>query len=509
MTDVIMPQMGESIAEGTVIKWYKKVGDRVERDEPLFEISTDKVDTEIPSPSTGILAEIRVTEGQTVPINTVVAVIGDKVAEVAKPEQAQAQPPQSTASPVPPAPTVAASVVPPPPTAPPPPTPPTSSSSSAPPSVTPQPVPAAETAGDEAGARGPRSSPLVRKMAIEHGIDLSEITGSGEEGRITKNDVERYLESRSRAAGKPAPAPVVAPPKATPTAEPLPLPLPISIPKPKPAPTPTARGASPTPVTAPAAAQPVPVPSPAPARAPAPRPAAPPTSSGRVTIEPMSILRKSIAEHMVLSRRTSAHVTTVFEADVSRVVEARESSKRLFEREEGVKLTFTPFFVRAVTGALKSFPLLNASIDGDNIVFKKDLNIGIAVSLDGGLIVPVIQHADEKSFLGLARAVSDLAERARTKKLKPEEVQGGTFTLTNPGPFGALFGTPIINQPQVAILGVGGIHKRPVVIHDAIAVRSMVYLALTFDHRLIDGALADQFMADVKRRLETWDEKIT
>jgi 2-oxoglutarate dehydrogenase E2 component (dihydrolipoamide succinyltransferase) len=222
----------------------------------------------------------------------------------------------------------------------------------------------------------------------------------------------------------------------------------------------------------------------------------------------MSAMRKSIAEHMSMSRRTSAHVTTVFEADVSRIVQARETAKRLFERQEGVKLTYTPFFVRAVTEALKSHRTLNASIDGDRIVYRKDYNIGVAVALEGGLIVPVIHHADEKSFLGLARAVGDLAERARTKKLKPEEVQGGTFTVTNPGPYGSLFGTPIINQPQVAILGVGGIHKRPIVVNDAIAVRSMVYLALSFDHRLVDGAAADQFMADVKRRLEAWDEKI-
>jgi 2-oxoglutarate dehydrogenase E2 component (dihydrolipoamide succinyltransferase) len=222
----------------------------------------------------------------------------------------------------------------------------------------------------------------------------------------------------------------------------------------------------------------------------------------------MTAMRKSIAEHMVASRRTSAHVTTVFEADVSRIVQVRESLKDTFENDEGVKLTYTPFFVRAVTGALKAAPSLNASIEGDKILYHKDYNIGIAVALEGGLIVPVVQHADEKSFLGLARAVADLAERARAKKLKAEEVQGGTFTVTNPGPYGSLFGTPIINQPQVAILGVGGIHKRPVVVNDAIAVRSMVYLALSFDHRLVDGAVADQFMADVKRRLESWDEKI-
>jgi 2-oxoglutarate dehydrogenase E2 component (dihydrolipoamide succinyltransferase) len=295
----------------------------------------------------------------------------------------------------------------------------------------------------------------VRKMAQEHQIDLLKLSGSGEGGRITKQDVLTHLESQRTMSSAPLPAvPAVAGP-----------------------------GASQASVTAP-----------------------PP--QGRVEIVPMSGIRKSIAEHMVLSRRTSAHVTTVFEADVSRIVQARESLKRTFEKEEGVKLTYTPFFIRVVTAALKAFPALNASIDGDRILFRKDYNIGVAVALEGGLIVPVVHHADEKSFLGLARAVSDLAERARGKKLKPEEVQGGTFTLTNPGPYGSLFGTPIINQPQVAILGVGGIHKRPVVVNDAIAVRSMVYLALSFDHRLVDGALADQFMADVKRRLEGWDEKI-
>jgi 2-oxoglutarate dehydrogenase E2 component (dihydrolipoamide succinyltransferase) len=407
MTDVIMPQMGESIAEGTVTKWYKKVGDRVERDEPLFEISTDKVDTEIPSPASGILSEIRVGEGQTVPINTVVAVIGEKVTQVT--ETLDTLPRRA-----------------------------------------PSPSPAAPPAAAPPTERGPRSSPLVRKMAREHEIDLTHLAGSGHGGRITKQDVLKLLESqRAPAVATPSKAPVAAP-------------------------------------AAVAAASP----------------------QGRIEIAPMSSIRKSIAEHMVLSRRTSAHVTTVFEADVSRIVQARESLKRAFEKEEGVKLTFTPFFIRAVTSALKSFPALNASIEGDKILYRKDYNIGVAVALEGGLIVPVVHHADEKSFLGLARAVSDLAERARGKKLKPEEVQGGTFTLTNPGPYGALFGTPIINQPQVAILGVGGIHKRPVVVNDAIAVRSMVYLALSFDHRLIDGALADQFMADVKRRLEGWDEKI-
>ncbi len=284
-------------------------------------------------------------------------------------------------------------------------------------------------------------------MAREQKIDLLTLSGSGQGGRVTKQDVLKHLESRATASSEAA-------------------------------------------------------------EVPAPAPVAAATSQGRVEIAPMSAIRKSIAEHMVQSRRTSAHVTTVFEADVSRIVQARESLKGTFEKEEGVKLTYTPFLVRAVIAALKSFPALNASIEGDRILYRKDYNIGVAVSLEGGLIVPVVHHADEKSFLGLARAVSDLAERARGKKLKPEEVQGGTFTVTNPGPYGSLFGTPIINQPQVAILGVGGIHKRPVVVNDAIAVRSMVYLALSFDHRLVDGAVADQFMADVKRRLEGWDEKI-
>jgi 2-oxoglutarate dehydrogenase E2 component (dihydrolipoamide succinyltransferase) len=422
MTDVIMPQMGESIAEGTVTKWHKKVGERVERDEPLFEISTDKVDTEIPSPVSGILTEIRVSEGQTVPINTVVAVIGGPAPDAA------ADPARRTPQPA------AAEAAPP-----------------------PTPVqPPSRPSAPAATGRGPRSSPLVRKMAREHRIDLPSITGSGEGGRITKQDVLRHLEARQ---GSEPPAP--------PASSPVPSPV-----------------------------------------APATSATTPSAPRGRVEIVPMTAMRKSIAEHMVASRRTSAHVTTVFEADVSRIVQVRESLKDTFENDEGVKLTYTPFFVRAVTGALKAAPSLNASIEGDKILYHKDYNIGIAVALEGGLIVPVVQHADEKSFLGLARAVADLAERARAKKLKAEEVQGGTFTVTNPGPYGSLFGTPIINQPQVAILGVGGIHKRPVVVNDAIAVRSMVYLALSFDHRLVDGAVADQFMADVKRRLESWDEKI-
>ncbi len=440
MTDVIMPQMGESIAEGTVTKWFKKVGDTVERDEPLLEISTDKVDTEIPAPTSGVLSEIKVQEGETVPINTVIGVIGGEVKEATTPS---------------------------------PPSPPTPARSSSPPGAAPE--PRTDTSPPEHPERpqpaqhpqpGLRSSPLVRKMAREHGIDLSRLTGTGRGGRVTKQDVLKFVEA--------PPAPPAAPMGVVPTPAP------------------------PAPPAAPQSGPP----------AASPPPAAPASAhESRVHVEPMSKMRKSIAEHMVVSQQTSAHVTTVFEADVSRIVAQRAEYKAAFQRD-GVKLTYTPFFVHAVLSSLKAFPIFNASIDGDSIVYHKDKNLGIAVALDGGLIVPVIHHADEKSFLGLARAVNDIGERARTKKLMPADVQGGTFTITNPGVFGGLFGTPIINQPQVAILALGGIHKRPVVVNDGIGVRSMVYLALSFDHRLIDGALADQFMADLKQRLEDWDEKI-
>ncbi len=449
MTDVIMPQMGESIAEGTVIQWYKKVGDPVERDEPLFEISTDKVDTEIPSPVAGVLAEIKVREGETVPINTVVAVIGS-VAEAA------------SAPPVVPEPAAVREAA----------------IEVEPEAPSTQPMTAVVAEKEITAEGGPRNSPLVRRMAREHGIDLSRLTGTGHGGRITKQDVLSFLGGAKQE-------------EALPAVEGLEAPAPTPAPTP---PDPVAPSVAPSPLPSPKAPLPAPAPS---------------GYSGRIEIEPMSNIRKSIAEHMIVSRRTSAHVTTVFEADVSRIVRTREELKHVFQRDEGVKLTYTPFFVSALLGALKSFPLLNSSLDGDRIVYHKDLNIGIAVALERGLIVPVVKNADERSFLGLARAVSDLADRARTRKLKPDDVQGGTFTVTNPGPYGGLFGTPIINQPQVAILALGGIHKRPVVVNEGIAVRSMVYLALSFDHRLIDGALADQFMADFKRRLENWDEKIT
>jgi 2-oxoglutarate dehydrogenase E2 component (dihydrolipoamide succinyltransferase) len=432
-TPIIMPQMGESIAEGTITKWYKKLGDHVERDEPLFEISTDKVDTEIPSPTAGVLTEIKVGEGETVPINTVVGVIGDAAGEAVEP--VAAEPSLATTQPTV---DVPSEVV-------------------APPREgVPEPTSAKAAAGDRQ-----RSSPLVRRMARENNVDLSQIQGTGTGGRITKQDISSFLEQ-----GAP---PAVA-------AEP------IAPPSPK------------TTAAAPVAAAPVPSPTAG--------------YTGRVHSEPMSVMRKSIAEHMVMSRRTSAHVSTVWEANMTRIVKLRQDNRGRFEREEDVKLTYMPFFIRAVLHGLKAFPIVNSSLDGSNVIYKKDLNIGVAVALDWGLIVPVLHRADEKSFLGLQRAVNDLATRARNKKLKPEEVQGGTFTITNPGPFGALYGTPIINQPEVAILGLGGIHKRPVVVNDAIAVRSMIYLSLTFDHRVIDGAIGDQFMAEVKKKLETWDEKI-
>jgi 2-oxoglutarate dehydrogenase E2 component (dihydrolipoamide succinyltransferase) len=392
------------------------------------------------------LTEIKVREGETVPINTIVALIGE-VGEEAAAE-----------SPLSPAPAEEAGVA-----------EMAEVAESASPSMAPEerapatPEPgAASTMEPASDKKRLRSSPLVRRIAREHGVDLARVPGTGRDGRVTKADILDFIEKGPPTPEMPAPAETM-------VAEAAP-------------------------------------------RAPAPPPAAAvvagPAGTTRAERVPMSVMRKSIAEHMLSSRRTSAHVATVFEADVTRIVTVREKNKDRYVREEGVKLTYTPFFIRAVVGGLKAFPIINASIEGDEIVYKKDINIGIAVALDWGLIVPVLKNADEKSFLKLNRDVSDLAERARTKKLVPEEVQGGTFTITNPGPYGGLFGLPIINQPQVAILGLGGIHKRPVAVNDAIAIRSMVYLALSFDHRLIDGATADQFMAEVKKRLENWEEKI-
>ena len=507
MTDVIMPQMGESIAEGTITKWMKNVGDKVQRDEPLFEISTDKVDAEIPSPAAGVLKEIRVQPGTTVPINTVVGVIAAEGEAAAAPAPSAAPapaaaPPAAAPPAAPPAPAAAApppspaATAPSAPAAPPQPPPAAGSPMTPPPSApatswtpaaearaaqadgtpgpAPQPAPPAlpappaqpttapatpappaeraEMSVDE--LRQTRSSPVVRKIAAEHNVDIREVPGTGISGRVTKQDILGHLESR--------PAPAAATP------------------------------AWPTSAQAPAA--------PAPPAAPATRP------GDRVQIVPMSPIRRKTAEHMVLSKRTSAHVSTVFEVDMTRVDQLRHKHRAAYEERSGVKLTYLPFILKATVDALKAFPVLNSSVEGDSIVYRHDINLGLAVALDWGLIVPVIRNADEKNLLGLARAVNDLAERARSKKLKVDEVQGGTFTVTNPGVFGSLFGTPIINQPQVAILGVGTIEKRPVVRDDAIAIRLMAYFALTFDHRIVDGSDADRFMAHLKKSLQEFDE---
>jgi len=402
--NVLMPQMGESIAEGTIVRWVKKVGDRVDRDEPLFEISTDKVDAEIPSPAAGVLTEIRAKEGETVAVNHVVAVIGDAVAAAVAaptPAPAAAQPARSKETTAAPAPA--------------------------------PPAPEAPSADD---LRRQKSSPVVRKIAAEHGVDIGQIEGSGAGGRVTKQDILGYMETKPAAEAAHAAPPI-------------------------------------------------------------PRMA-------RDEVVPMTVMRRKIAEHMIASRRTSAHVHSVFEIDFSRVAKLRDGKKAEYERA-GAKLTYLPFIVKAVVAGLRAVPVVNTSIDGTNIVYHKDINIGIAVALDWGLIVPVVKQADELSVLGLSRAMQDLADRARSKHLKPEEVQGGTFTITNPGVFGALLGMAVINQPQVAILGIGAVEKRVVVVDDAIAIRPMAYLTLGYDHRLIDGAVADQFMSVVKKQIETFD----
>ncbi len=449
MIDVVMPQMGESIVEGTLTKWLKKPGDRVERDEPLFEISTDKVDTEIPSPAAGTLADVLVQEGQTVGINTVVGHISDGAAAPA------------------PAPAQAA--------APPPPPPPAPVAAPAPAPVAAAPAPVAEEAGP--------LSPLVRKMARENNIDLNQVRGTGAGGRITKQDLEAFM------AGGAAPAaPAYVPPAPVQAAPPPP-------PPPPPAPT---QVAVVQPVSAP------PPPPPAPAREPMQMPGA----AAAHKVEPMSTMRQKIAEHMTYSKHTSAHVTTVHKVDMTNIAKIRNKMKGPFQAQYGFGLTFLPFILRAACSALREFPIVNSSIDGTNIVYHRDINLGIAVALEGGLIVPVIKNADEKNIVGLQRSVVDLAARARSRQLSPDEIQGGTFTVTNFGSFGSLFATPVINQPQVAILGVGAVVKEPVVIEDAIAIRSMAYLALTFDHRLIDGALGDQFTQKVKQVLENWTEEV-
>jgi 2-oxoglutarate dehydrogenase E2 component (dihydrolipoamide succinyltransferase) len=437
--------MGESIFEGTITRWLKNLGDKVTRDEPLFEISTDKVDAEIPAPASGVLSEIKATAGQTVQVNHAVAVIATEGAAV--PGQPAVAPPVSA-----PAQSVA-------------------TASAAPKGAAP-----AEALSAEEAERI-RSSPLVRRLAQEHGVDLRHVTGTGSGGRITKEDILAFVE---RAQAAPAQAPAVASP-----------PVPAVAPLP-------AYGAT----------QPSP-----PASAALPVTPANKFAGVPGTIEPMSVMRRRIAEHMVASKHTSAHVHGVFEIDFTRIVKLRETMKMRFQEATGVKLTYTPFYARAVSHALRVWPVVNSSLEGENIHYKREINIGIAVALDWGLIVPVVKHADELSFVGLQRAITDLGERARLKRLKPEDVQGGTFTITNPGIFGAKFGMPIINQPQVAILGVGAIYKTPAVItdkdgNDSIAIRSVCHLSIGYDHRIIDGAVADQFMVVLKKYLENWSEPL-
>jgi pyruvate dehydrogenase E2 component (dihydrolipoamide acetyltransferase) len=471
-TDVIMPQMGESIFEGTITKWLKKPGEKVERDEPLFEISTDKVDAEIPSPAAGVLKEIKVGEGQTVPIQTVVAVIDAAGAATGAPAPTPAKTPPARAEAPKEAPKAG-------------PAPKTGAIQGAaektdaemPPgaalpagkqaqaatatAAVPVPAPAAATAPRRDGKV--RSSPLVRRIAKEQDIDLTQVPGTGAGGRISKKDI---LAVAATGGARPA-VPAMAPPPGAPGAGGAAgrAALESAVPRER-------------------------------------------IYFGHYEVQPMSVMRQRIAEHMVMSKRVSPHVYSIDEADLSAIAGLRARTKGEFEKTTGTKLTFMPFFVRAAAEALRAFPTVNSSVDGTNVVLHRECNIGIAVALDWGLIVPVIKNAEEKNFLGIARAINDLAERARTKKLKPEEVQEGTFSITNPGVFGGLMGLPVISQPNVAILGIGAIQKRAVVVEDAIGIRSMVYLTLSYDHRVVDGAVAHQFMGKIKHTLENWTESI-
>lgn len=421
-TPVLMPQMGESIAEGTIVRWIKQVGDPVDRDEPLFEISTDKVDAEIPSPAAGVLVAIAVREGETVPVNSIVATIAAHGDSVDLPTATSAGLASSGTASGPPSarPAAARDAV-----------------AAVADRVRPEPPgPVADLSLDE--RRRLKSSPLVRRIARDHGVDLRDVRGAGVSGRVTKADILRFLDTRSKAPG-------------------------------------------PSGAYMPAF-----------------------TEGSRTDVRPLSVMRKKIAEHMMLSRRTSAHVHTVFHVNFSAVERLRQQRKADYERD-GVKLTYMAFITAAVVEALRRFPILNASLDGDTVVYKQDINIGIAVAIETGLIVPVVKQAGERSLLSLSRAIADVADRARARQLKPEDVQGGTFTITNPGNFGAQFGMPIINQPQAGILGIGTIEKRAIVVDDAIAIRMMGYLTLGFDHRLVDGAVADQFMADIRQQIEQFD----
>jgi pyruvate dehydrogenase E2 component (dihydrolipoamide acetyltransferase) len=449
--DVVMPQMGESIAEGTLSKWLKKLGDSVKRDEPMFEISTDKVDAEIPAPASGVIAEILVKEGQTVPVDTLVARLETDVNAAIAAPAAPAAAPAAANTPVVAAKagagagTAAAK--------------PASSSQppapSTPPPAASAPVPHGNGASLEERLRT-KSSPLVRRMAAEHGIEIGGLQGSGIAGRVTKKDLLEFIESGGNAGAAPR-----------------------------------VGGGAPVHVGS------LPLPEPWP---------------GDV-VEPMTKMRALISEHMVASRHTSAHVSTFFEVDFTRIARIRAKNRAEFEKATGEKLTYMPFILKTVVEALKAHPIVNASVRGNEVIYRKQINLGIAVALDWGLIVPVIKGADNLSLTGLTRALNDLANRARTKRLDPREVQDGTFTITNPGVFGSLTGTPIINQPQVAILCIGAIEKRPKVLtgpegEDMLAIRTCSYLSLSFDHRVVDGADADRFMSFVKRSLETFPETV-
>ena len=469
MIDVVMPQMGESIVEGTLTRWLKKPGERVERDEPLFEISTDKVDTEIPAPASGTLADVLVEEGKTVAINTVVAHIQEEGGAAAAPAAPTADAgAASTKVEDQPAPGSEPDVD-------------VAAASSTPtPAPASSPAPAQATTEQPSDPSGPLS-PIVRKMAREFSIDLKQVKGSGAGGRITKTDVESYMAQQGVKTAQ-QPTPVAA-------AGPYPV-----VPAPQP------QGPPPAAPTVPAASA-----GPATAQALPPR-----NEQAKTRIEPMSTMRQKIAEHMIMSQATSASVTTVHKVDMTKVAKLRDKQKADFHAQYGYSLTFLPFIARAVAEALRAFPIVNASVEGNNIVYHSEINIGIAVALDGGngLIVPVIRNADEKNVVGLQRSIVDLAARARSRQLKPDEVAGGTFSISNFGSFGSVFATPVINQPQVAILGVGTVEKQAVVVDDAIAIRSICYLALTFDHRLIDGALADQFVTKIKEVLQNWSGSI-
>ncbi len=430
--DVVMPQMGESIAEGTITRWLKKVGDSVNLEEPIFEISTDKVDAEIPSPAAGTVVEIKEQEGDTVEVNTIVAII-----ETAEGAEAPA-PKDKVEAPAPAAKTAPAA-------------------KAAPPVRVPAPV-AAPGASSGRTTGGRFVSPVVRKIAAEHRLDPSLIPGSGAGGRVTKKDILAFIDigGAARVAGLVAPA----------------------------------AAGTPTP---PAALT--------------EQPDAPAFVPGQPTVRlPMTEMRKKIAEHMIASQRTSAHVSSVFEVDMTRAMTLRARHKQSYVEQHGTSLTYMAFFIKAVCDGLRAWPVINSSVEGEEIVYREDLNIGVAVALDAGLIVPVVKNADAISIAALCQRVADLADRARNKKLDFDDVQGGTFTITNPGQFGGLYGLPIISQPQVGILGIGGIEKRPVVINDAIAIRSMMYMTMSYDHRIVDGAVADQFLARVKNTLENFDE---